>query len=116
MTEQASRKFPRTAVVGHATRDLIDGRARLGGAAAYAARALSVVGRRVELVTAGPADSLLAPLVEDDAIFMHRVDSDALTTFALDYSGPERVLRLAARAPTISARELSPASLGAPLV
>ena len=50
-------------MVGHVTRDEVDGVARLGGAGSYAALAAACLGYETALVTiAPPDDPLLEPL------------------------------------------------------
>jgi sugar/nucleoside kinase (ribokinase family) len=91
---------PELLVLGHVTRDEIEGEVRLGGAAGFAARAGVMLGLQTALVTAAPADSpLLAGLRALPALSLVVVPSEAITTFALDYRGPRRrlVLRAAAR-------------------
>jgi 1D-myo-inositol 3-kinase len=86
-------------VVGHVTRDEIDGAARLGGAASYAALAAARVGYQTALVTAAPPDDpLLEPLQQAPRLHLRCVESEVMTTFALDYAGGLRRLWLRRRA------------------
>jgi 1D-myo-inositol 3-kinase len=86
-------------VVGHVTRDEMDGSVRLGGAASYAALATACLGYETALVTvAPPADPLLEPLRRAPRLSVHCVASDVMTTFALDYAGSRRQLWLRQRA------------------
>lgn len=96
-------------VLGHVTRDEIDGDVRLGGAAGFAARAAVALGMRTALVTAAPPDS---PLLEDlrslEGLSLAVAPSEAITTFALQYRGGRRSLLLRA-----VARPLAPADVPA---
>ncbi len=94
----ADPSSPPVLVVGHVTRDLIDGEERLGGAASFASRAAAALGYRTVLVTSAPQRGLLSALEEDPRIEIRRQAADRMTTFALDYSGPRRRLRLDRRA------------------
>jgi len=86
-------------VVGHVTRDEVDGGARLGGAGSYAALAAAYLGHETALVTAAPPDDpLLEPLRRAARLHLHCVPSDVITTFALDYAGGQRRLWLRRRA------------------
>jgi sugar/nucleoside kinase (ribokinase family) len=86
-------------VVGHVTRDEIDGGLRLGGAASYAALAAARLGYETAVVTvAVPGDPLLEPLLAMPRLSLHCAPSDVMTTFALDYAAGERRLWLRHRA------------------
>src|SRR5262245_29025143 len=86
-------------VVGHVTRDEVDGAVRLGGAASYAALAAARLGYETALVTVAPPDDpLLEPLRRAPGLKLHCVASDVMTTFALAYAGGERRLWLRRRA------------------
>lgn len=86
-------------VVGHVTRDEMDGGIRLGGAASYAALAAARLGHETALVTVAPPDDpLLEPLRRAPRLHLHCVPGDVMTTFALDYAGPRRRLWLRRRA------------------
>lgn len=90
-------------VVGHVTRDEIDGGVRLGGAASYAARAAACLGQETALVTAAPPDDpLLEPLRRTPHLTLHCVPSEVMTTFALAYPGGHRQLWLRRRAPPLA--------------
>jgi sugar/nucleoside kinase (ribokinase family) len=107
-------------VVGHVTRDEIMSRSgddvRLGGAAAYAALAAARLGYETLLITvAPPEDPLLEPLHAAPRLTVHCVPSDVMTTFALDYTGRERVLTLRRRARALDAADLPPTCLRAPV-
>src|SRR6185295_1300946 len=86
-------------VIGHVTRDEVDGGLRLGGAASYAALAAARLGYETALVTVAPPDDpLLEPLRRAPRLNVHCVASDVMTTFALDYAGAQRRLWLRRRA------------------
>ena len=86
-------------MVGHVTRDEVDGGVRLGGAASYAALAAACLGYETALVTVAPPDDpLLEPLRRAPRLNVHCVPSDVMTTFALDYAGERRQLWLRRRA------------------
>ena len=65
-------------VIGHVTRDLVDGAAVLGGTAAYAALTSQALGLNTAMVTATADDVDLQPLV---GIVVHRPPSQESTTF-----------------------------------
>ena len=94
-------------VVGHVTRDEVDGGARLGGAASYAALAAACLGYETALVTVAPPDDpLLEPLRRAPRLTLHCVPSDVMTTFALDYAGAHRRLWLRRRARPLALDDL----------
>src|SRR5690349_24061583 len=94
-------------VVGHVTRDEVDGGARLGGAASYAALAAACLGYETALVTVAPPDDpLLEPLRRAPRLTLHCVPSDMMTTFALDYAGAHRRLWLRRRARPLALDDL----------
>ena len=103
-------------VIGHVTRDLIDGEARLGGAATFVARALSTQGKAVALATRAPDDPLLEPLVTDPCIRLHRLPTESFTVFRHRPLGAERRLRLEACAAAITVADIPPPWFGLPLV
>jgi len=107
-------------VVGNVTRDEITRSSgndvRLGGAAAYAALAAARLGYETALVTVAPPDDpLLAPLRDARGLTLHCVEDDVMTTFALDYTGPERVLALRRRARALTATDIPADCLHAPI-
>lgn len=86
-------------VVGHVTRDEVDGGVRLGGAASYAALAAACLGYETALVTVAPPDDpLLEPLRRAPRLHLRCAPSDVMTTFALDYAGDQRRLWVRRRA------------------
>jgi len=96
-------------LVGHVTRDEIDGGVRLGGAASYAALAAATLGIETGLVTAAPPDdALLEPLRRTPGLHLCCVPSVVITTFALDYSGGARRLWLRQRARPLTIDDVPP--------
>lgn len=84
---------PRLLVVGHVTRDLFGAEERLGGAAAFAARAAAHLGLPTGVVTAAPPEHpLLEPLRRLPGVGLQCRPSAAMTTFALEYEGGRRRL------------------------
>ena len=82
-------------MVGHVTRDEVDGGVRLGGAGSYAALAAACLGYETALVTVAPPDDpLLDPLRRVPRLQVHCVPSAVMTTFALDYADGHRRLWL----------------------
>jgi len=97
-------------VVGHVTRDEIDGGVRLGGAVSYAALAAACLGYETAVVTVAPVDDpLLEPLRRAPRLSLHCVPSDVMTTFALDYGGGQRRLWLRRRARALALDDVPPA-------
>ncbi len=95
-------------VIGHVTRDLIDGEERLGGAAAFVARALSACGLEVALVTCAPDEPLLNPLATDPRIRLHLLPSKLFTTFHHHHTQGERRLELETCAADITVADIPP--------
>jgi sugar/nucleoside kinase (ribokinase family) len=111
---------PELLVLGHVTRDELDGGgARLGGAASYAARAAALLGVETALVTvAPPGDPLLAPLGDPllaPRLSVHCAPAEAMTTFALGYAGGRRSLALARRARALAPEDVPAAWRDAPV-
>jgi sugar/nucleoside kinase (ribokinase family) len=103
-------------VVGHVTRDEVDGGVRLGGAASYAALAAARLGFQTCLVTvAPPEDPLLDPLRRAPRLQIHCVASEVMTTFALEYAGTERRLWLRRRARPLAIGDVPAAWLHPPV-
>jgi sugar/nucleoside kinase (ribokinase family) len=103
-------------VIGHVTKDLIDGRIRLGGAAAYIAQALSACGKNVALVTRAPNEPLLESLSLDSRIHLHRLPSDTITTFRHHLEKGQRQLNLEACSAEITLNDIPPKWRNLPLV
>jgi len=94
-------------VVGHVTKDVIDGKVSLGGSAAYIAQALSFCGQDVALVTrALKDDHLLEPLLYNSRIDLHLLASDTITTFNHKFEAGTRQLSLDACAADITANDI----------
>jgi sugar/nucleoside kinase (ribokinase family) len=108
---------PRLLVLGHVTRDELDGgQTRLGGAASYAALAATRLGVETGLVTvAPPSQPLLEPLRSAPRLALACAPSDVMTTFALDYRGGRRSLALRARARSVVASDIPEAWRSAPV-
>jgi sugar/nucleoside kinase (ribokinase family) len=101
-------------ILGHVTRDELDGEVRLGGAASFAARAAATLGIEAWVVTGAPPESpLLAELRALPHVALHVVPDAAITTFALDYGGPRRILRLLAVARPLRVEDLPAAARAA---
>ncbi|MBI5507685.1 MAG: carbohydrate kinase [Deltaproteobacteria bacterium] len=101
------RPAPDILIVGHVTRDLVRGEERLGGAAAFAARAAVIFGMRSALVTAAPEGMpLLKPLYDEPLIDIYLKPAPLPTTFTLDYSGKTRKIGLVARAPSLTPADI----------
>jgi 1D-myo-inositol 3-kinase len=100
---------PELLVVGHVTCDEFAGTTRLGGAAAFAARAAALLGVRTALVTAAPLDHpLLGELKTTPNLELGCRSSPDITTFAIDYQGPRRRLVQRARAAPLIPEDLPP--------
>jgi 1D-myo-inositol 3-kinase len=103
-------------VVGHVTRDEVDGGVRLGGAASYAALAAAHLGYETARVTVAPPDDpLLEPLRRSTRLTIRCIASDVMTTFALDYAGGQRRLWLRRRARPLVIYDVPTAWLRAPV-
>jgi len=103
-------------VIGHVTRDLIGGEERLGGGAAYVARALSARGMDAALVTRAPDDPLLRPLLTDPRIRLHLLPSESFTTFRHHHTQGERRLGLETCAADITVADIPSAWRDLPFV
>src|SRR6185369_12762927 len=100
---------PGLLVLGHVTRDEVDGGTRLGGAASYAALAAARLGVETALVTVAPPDDpLLAALRGVPRLTVRCLPSEVMTTFALDYAGPRRSLALRRRARPLAPDDVPP--------
>jgi sugar/nucleoside kinase (ribokinase family) len=98
------------------TRDEIQGGARLGGAASFAARAAARLGVEVGMVTvAPPHDPLLDELRGVDGLRLACASDDAITTFAHTYSGTRRTLTQRGRARSLAIADIPPDWLDAPV-
>ena len=92
-------------VIGHVTRDLIDGHFTIGGTVSYAARTALALGCRVGIVTSAEADLDLAAL---DGVLIARHSAAATTTFKNIYTSTGRRQMLHGLAAPLS-REMVPA-------
>ncbi len=85
-------------VLGNVTHDVIDGSDRLGGAVSYVSLAATRLGMNAGLVTAAPPGfALMEPLRHVIGLDVEQQDAPTATSFALDYSGPVRRVRLLER-------------------
>jgi 1D-myo-inositol 3-kinase len=86
---------PTLLILGHITRDLFGSSSRLGGAAAFAARAAALLGIDAKLVTVAPTS---APELEElrrlPGLELAVASSDRITTFGHDYVAQRRQLSL----------------------
>lgn len=103
----ANPRSPRLLVLGHVTRDRFGAETRLGGAAAFAARAAVLLGLDTALVTVAPRDAPeLDALRALPGLELEVAPSGEMTTFALEYSGERRKLALERRARPITWRDI----------
>src|SRR5687768_15316809 len=81
-----SARSPHLLVLGHVTRDLFGSEARLGGAAAFAARAAVLLGIDTALVTVAPPRAAeLEPLRQLTGLQLAVAPSEHITTFGIEY-------------------------------
>lgn len=109
---------PELLILGHVTRDDYVGgpSRRLGGAAAFAARAAARLGVHTAVVTAAPRSfNLLGALRDEPNITVVRRPSRQATTFTLDYTGPVRRISLRHRARDLAATDIPVDWLTTPL-
>jgi len=71
-------------VVGHVTRDLVDGTFTIGGTVSYSARTARALGCRVGVVTSASPDLDLSPIL--DGVLVARSPAAATTTFENIYT------------------------------
>ena len=71
-------------VVGHVTRDLVDGTFTIGGTVSYSARTARALGCRVGVVTSASPDLDLSPVL--DGVLVARSPATATTTFENIYT------------------------------
>ena len=76
-------------VVGHVTRDLIDGGYTIGGTIAYAGRTALALGCRVGIVTSARSDLDLSPVL--DSALITRIPASTTTTFENIYTADGRL-------------------------
>jgi 1D-myo-inositol 3-kinase len=102
MPQDSALAPPEVLLIGHVTRDIMDGQASLGGTVAFAARAASCLGVACAVVTAAPpAFALLEPLRRDPRIELVEVPARRETTFHLSYTEAGRSLSVSHRAPEL---------------
>ena len=106
---------PELVILGHIARDLIlrNGQnsfeERLGGAAAFASLTATEFGLRTGLITRSPLNFPLGdPLWRNPLLDAFCQPADLPTTFELDYRGPQRLVRLAQRAPSLDPQRIPP--------
>jgi hypothetical protein len=96
--------------LGHVTRDLFGSEARLGGAAAFAARAAVLLGIDTALVTVAPPRAAeLEPLRQLTGLQLAVAPSEHITTFGIEYRGGERKLSLLERTRSLTWQDIPPA-------
>lgn len=109
-TPAAAETSPALLVIGHVTRDIFGSERRLGGAASYAARAAALLGIDTGLVSVAPPG---APELEELATLPHLrlavAPSQAMTSFALQYTDSGRHLALLERARPLCLADVPPA-------
>ena len=92
-------RAPTLLVLGHVTRDRFGLERRVGGAAAFAARAAVALGIDTALVTVAPGDAPeLGELRALPGLALHASGSEVITTFRHEYVGARRQLWLLERA------------------
>jgi len=95
--------------IGHVTKDLIPGGARLGGTVTFASLTARALGLRVGALVSAPdgamAGELLAPLHSLDALVI--IPSETFTTFENTYHGGHRTQTLSARAAPLAETHLT---------
>ena len=100
-------------VIGHVTRDVVDGTFALGGTASYAARTARALGCRVGVVTSASPDLDLSQALE--GVLVTRVPALATTTFKNVYTSEGRIQMLHDVAETL-VPEMVPSSWRASIV
>ena len=96
--------LPEFLAVGHISKDIINGKFRLGGATAYAALTARNLGKRAAVITAvGPELELELDL---DGVALHRLRSRATTTFENVYRDGQRIQYLHAVARRIGPEDI----------
>jgi sugar/nucleoside kinase (ribokinase family) len=97
-------------VLGHVTRDRFGSEFRLGGAAAFAARAAVLLGIETALVTVAPYS---APELDElralPGLELAVADSERITTFGHDFVAARRQLSLLDRARSLVWQDIPPA-------
>jgi hypothetical protein len=101
-------------VVGHVTRDLVDGGWNGGGAALYSSAAASRLGLRAAVLTRAESDGDLRDVPPD--ISVYRLPSSATTTFRNLYEGSHRTQQVTAVGATIGRGDIPDDLPDVPLV
>ena len=109
------RATPDALIVGHLTRDLVEGGWRLGGPALYAARTASLRGLRVAVVTSASADVADAARTALPGVALRVIPSPDATTFENIYREGSRHQFLRALAAPLRARDIPRAWRAAPI-
>jgi 1D-myo-inositol 3-kinase len=104
-----SSRRPTLLVLGHVTRDRFGSEQRVGGAAAFAARAAVLLGIETALVTVAPSDAPeLDPLRALPGLELAVADSERITTFGHEYVAARRQLSLLDRARSLTLQDIPP--------
>jgi 1D-myo-inositol 3-kinase len=97
-------------VLGHVTRDRFGSELRVGGAAAFAARAAALLGIETALVTVAPS---AAPEIEElrrvPGLELAVAESEHITTFGHEFVAARRQLSLLERARPLTVSDIPPA-------
>ncbi|GAB4468978.1 MAG: PfkB family carbohydrate kinase [Anaerolineae bacterium] len=99
--------MPDYLLIGHVSKDLIPGGARLGGTVSFSGLMAAALGHRTAILTSGPDD--MAPLLDPlKALQISRVPSEEATTFENVYTPAGRVQTLLGRAASLGPAHLPP--------
>jgi 1D-myo-inositol 3-kinase len=105
-----SPRRPTLLVLGHVTRDRFGSELRVGGAAAFAARAAVLLGVETALVTVAPS---AAPELDElralPGLELSVADSERITTFGHEFVAARRQLSLLERARPLTWQDIPPA-------
>lgn len=107
-------RLPDFLVLGHVTKDVVNGSFRLGGTATYSAITASKLGRRVGVVTSASSDLDLGTTFQ--GIEVRCLNSPVTTTFENTYSGAMRTQLVRAVARRLTTKDLPPDWLDVPVV
>jgi sugar/nucleoside kinase (ribokinase family) len=116
--KQFVQQAPDYLVVGHLSKDLLGGGGVApGGTVLYAGLTAQNLGAQAAMVTAlAPADSGLLGQAEAAGVLCHVRPSATTTTYALEYHGETRRLRLDERAAPLHPDDVPPAWRSAPIL
>ncbi len=106
MLNQPGETPPDYLIIGHITRDLLEDRSRLGGAAVYSSLLAQRLGLKVALFTSCDKELSLDSL---SGIEIYNQGSNNTTTFNNQYSSEGRQQLLLNRAPDLDLNQLPPA-------